>query len=417
MALDPVQQHDPYAALRYPNFRLLFFGRFVSALGEQMITLAIGWELYERTHSDLAVGLVGLVQIIPIVLLSLPAGHIADRVDRKRLVLVTQILLMLCSLGLAILSHTQGSLALIYLCLFGIGVGRAFNNPATSTLLPQSVPPEVFASAATWSSSSWQLAAVLGPALGGVIIAVRNSAELVYLFDATAAMIFMVAIILFKGRKIALSKETATLKSMAAGVGFIWRTKIILAAITLDMFAVLLGGATALLPDYAKNVLFVDATGLGLLRAAPSVGALMMAFLIAQLPPIQHAGNILLVAVAGFGLATIMFGFSQSFPLSLLMLALLGALDNISVVIRSTLILTRTPDEMRGRVSAVNGVFLGTSNELGTFESGAAAALFGRVAAVVGGGVGAILVVGLVAMWWPEVRRLRGLDQSTEASV
>lgn len=412
---DPAQKpHDPYQALRYRDFRLLFLGRFMASLGEQMVSVAIGWELFERTRSDLAVGLVGLVQIIPIVVLALPAGHIADRFNRKRLVLMTQTLLTLCSLGLALLSHTQGSLPLMYACLFGIGVGRAFNGPASATLLPQTVPPDAFTSAATWSSSSWQLAAVLGPALGGFIIALQGRAEVVYLLDAIGASVFVICVALIHGRQIALSKEAATFKSLVAGASFIWRTKVILASITLDMFAVFLGGATALLPDYAKNVLYVNASGLGILRAAPSVGALLMALVLAQRPPMQHAGRTLLFAVAGFGAATIVFGLSASFPLSLLMLAILGAMDNISVVIRSTLVLTRTPDEMRGRVSAVNSVFIGASNELGTFESGVAAAAFGRVAAVVGGGIGSIVVVLLIALIWPEVRALGRLGENKQ---
>ncbi len=409
--LSATVQHDPYAALRYRDFRLLAAGRFIATLGEQMTSVAIGWELYERTHEAFALGLVGLVQVLPVIILSLPAGTAADRYNRKRIVLFSQVVLAAGAMGLALLSATQGSLLLVYGCLLLIGLARAFNGPASSTLLPLSVPPEVYTSAATWSSSAWQLAAVIGPALGGLAIALFNSATEVFVFDAIAGLTFLALVAAMRGKQLKPKREEMSRKSLAAGIGFVWRTKIILAAITLDMFAVLLGGATALLPVYAKDILQVGPGGLGWLRAAPSVGAVLMAFTLAHRPPFQHAGRTLLFAVAGFGVATIVFGLSTSFWLSLAMLATLGALDNISVVIRSTLLLTRTPDEMRGRVGAVNGVFIGTSNELGAFESGIAAGLFGPVVAVVAGGIGTILVVLLIAFGWPEVRRLGRLDE------
>ncbi len=412
--------HDPYAALRFRDFRLLAIGRFIATLGEQMVSFAIGWHLYELTHSTLALGLVGLVQVLPVVLLSLPAGHVADRYERRRVMLIFQMLLALSSLGLALLSYTHGTLVLIYACLLLIGIGRAFMNPASSALVSQTVPVSVFTNAATWNSSSWQLASVLGPALGGAIIAWRQSATLVYVLNVSAGLIAFVLVWMIRSRQAKRVRETTTFKSLAAGVGFVWRTKIILAAITLDMFAVLLGGATALLPAFAKDILLVDAGGLGLLRAAPSVGAVLMAVLLAHLPPFKHAGRTLLFAVAGFGIATIVFGLSTSFVLSLLMLGLLGAFDNISVVIRGTLLLVRTPDEMRGRISAVNSVFLGASNELGEFESGTAASLLGTwfgpmvgtVLAVVGGGIGTLIVVAAAAFIWPELRQLGSLNDS-----
>ena len=401
---------DPYAALRHRDFRLLLAGRVISSLGNQMLSLAIGWELWLRTRSELALGLVGLVQVIPVILLSLPAGHVADHYNRKRIVLVTQSLLATCSLALAVLSAVQGPLVLVYLCLLGIGIARSFNDPAASTLLPQTVPPELFTSAATWNSSAWQLSAIVGPALAGGVVALINRVDVVYLADAAAALTFLVLLLLIKGRQLALSRSAATLESFSEGFRFIRRTKVILAALTLDMFAVLFGGAVTLLPVYATDILHVGATGLGLMRAAPSAGALLMAVTIAHMPPFRRAGRTLLVAVSGFGLATIIFGLSTTFWLSLLMLFLLGALDNISVVIRATLILTRTPDDMRGRTSAVNSIFIGASNELGGFESGAAAALFGPVISVAGGGIGTLLVVAAVAKIWPEMRDLKRLD-------
>jgi MFS family permease len=322
--------------------------------------------------------------------------------------------LALCSVGLALLSFFQGPLILIYLCLLGIGIARSFNDPATSTLLPQTIPPNVFASAATWSSSSWQLAAIVGPALAGLIVALLNQVTVIYIFDAVAAIVFLILVAFIKGRTLALSPKTATLESLAEGLRFIRDTKVILAAITLDMFAVLFGGAVALLPVYATDILKVGPEGLGLMRAAPSIGALVMAVILAYLPPFKNTGRTLLLAVAGFGVATIIFGFSTSLWLSITMLVLLGGLDNISVVIRSTLILTRTPDEMRGRTSAVNSIFIGASNELGSFESGLTAALFGPVLSVIAGGIGTILVVLAVAKLWPEMRDLKTLDPPSE---
>lgn len=410
-----IERHDPYAALRFRDFRLLAFGRFAASMGEQMVSVAIGWELYERTGSALALGLVGLVQVLPVIGLVLVAGHVADQYNRKRIVLITQILLGVCSLILAALSASQGSLVLVYLTLFAIGVLRAFNNPAASTILPQTVPPEVFTSAATWSSSAWQAAAILGPGIGGLMIGIFKSATLVFVVDAIACLIFVSMVALIRGnftkkKKNDEEKEAVTFRTLIAGFSFIRHKKIILAAITLDLFAVLFGGAVALLPVYAKDILQVGPEGLGWLRTAPSIGAIIMVLIIAHIPPFKRAGWTLLWAVAGFGVATIIFGLSTSFPLSLLMLFILGALDNISVVIRSTLMLTQTPDEMRGRVSAVNSVFIGASNELGAFESGSVAALGGPVFAVVSGGIGTLIVVSLVAYVWPEIRRLRRLD-------
>jgi MFS family permease len=299
---------------------------------------------------------------------------------------------------------------LIYALLLGIGIARAFNDPASSTLLPQTVPPDLFPNAATWSNSSWQFASITGPALAGLLIGFFNSVTFIYIFDALAAILFCIMLTRIKGRQLALAEKSATWKSLAQGFRFMRDTKVILAAITLDMFAVLFGGAVALLPIYATDILQVGAQGLGILRAAPSVGALVMAFLLAQLPPMKNAGRNLLLAVTGFGLATIVFGLSRSFLVSLLMLALIGGLDNISVVIRGTLLLTQTPDEMRGRISAVNSIFIGVSNELGSFESGLAAALLGPIVAVVAGGVGTIIVVLVVARIWPEMGRLKTLN-------
>ncbi|MFZ5879418.1 MAG: MFS transporter [Chloroflexota bacterium] len=401
---------DPYAAFRHRDFRLLFAGRFITTFAGQLLTFAVMWEIWLRTHSTFALGLVGLVQVVPIILLSLPGGHIADQNNRKRIVIVMQALLVFLSLGLAYLSYIEGPLLWIYACLLGIGIARAFYDPAAATLLPQTVPPSLFTSAATWSSSAWQFAAIFGPMIGGVVVALLGRVTVIYIFDALAALVFILLLSLIRGRDLALARKSATLDSLVEGWNFIKNTRVLLAAITLDMFAVLFGGAVTLLPVYATDILQVGPTGLGLMRAAPSIGAILMAFALAHLPPMKRAGRTLLWAVAGFGIATIVFGVSRSFWLSMLMLGLLGALDNISVVIRHTLMLTRVPDEMRGRASAVNSIFISTSNEMGGFESGAVAALIGTTPSVVLGGLGTILVVLAVAGVFPEMRGLTTLE-------
>jgi MFS family permease len=408
-------RRDPYAALRFRDFRLLIVGRFVAQIGEMMVSVGVGWELYQRTNDAFALGLVGLVQVIPVILLSVPGGYIADRYNRKLLTLISQLVLIGCSLALAVISLTNGSLVLLYAILAIIGTARAFNNPAESALTPQMVPQEYFYSAVTWSTSVWQLSAILGPALGGLVIGFANSAAPVYLINAVAGGVLVGALLLIRSKQTEFDTNGETpLQSIRAGLSFVRRTQVIIAAITLDMFAVLFGGATFLLPVFAEDILHVGADGLGILRAAPSIGALAMALFIARRPPFQNAGRTLLLAVAGFGIATIIFGVSTSFWLSAAMLFALGALDNISVVIRHTIFLTYTPDAMRGRVGAVNSIFIGASNELGGFESGVAAAVLGPVGAVVFGSIGTLVVVGLVAYFAPELRRLGVIKADAE---
>ncbi len=406
-------RHDPIAALRVGDFRLLLFGSFLAIVAEQMLGVAIGWELYERTNSPLALGLIGLVQIVPVLALALPAGQLADKLDRKWISVFTMLGVALCAFGLTWLSATSGPIGLMYVCLFGIGVARAFQSPAFSSLVAQVVPEEHYANAATWESSAWQASAIVGPALGGLLIAAQNHATIIYAIVGVGLLVAGGLLALMHTHPVTRSEEPVTLTSLLAGMRFIWGSKIILAALTLDMFAVLLGGATALLPVFARDILHVGAAGLGWLRAAPAIGAILAAGLLAYLPPLKHAGRVLLLVVAGFGLATIGFGLSRSLAFSLLMLGLIGALDNISVVIRSTLVLTRTPDALRGRVNAAHFVFIGISNELGAFESGMAAALLGTIGAVVAGGIGTLLIVLLISIIWPEVRRLGRLDASS----
>ncbi|GAC1646712.1 MAG: MFS transporter [Ktedonobacteraceae bacterium] len=414
----PAAIHDPYSALRFRDFRLVFCGVFLSSIGERMLEVALGWELYERTRSALVLGGVGLVLVIPVILFSLLAGHIIDRFDRKRIVLIAQLLLAVSSVGLTLLSYEHGSILLIYAILLLMGTANAFAQPAQSALYSQIIPDSAFENAATWNSSSWQLASVIGPGLGGLAIILFHSATPVYIITAITALLFVILIAFVRVQKsparLLQARQEGTWRSIANGLSFLGKTRVLLAAITLDLFAVLLGGATTLLPIFARDILHVGPVGLGWLRAAPSIGAVCIALILAHRPPFKHAGRTLLFAVAGFGLATIVFGLSRSFWLSLCMLCALGALDNISVVIRSTLVLTRTPNEMRGRVSAVNSLFVGASNELGGFESGLTAQLFGPLISVVGGGVGTILIVLCVALLWPEMRHLKTIRETNE---
>ena len=414
---DATGGHDPYAALRGRDFRLFLSGNLLANLGMQMQTVTVGWEIYERTNLALALGFVGLAEFVPVIALTLLAGQAADRFDRR---LVTTLGLMVMaggSLGLAAVSLWHGPVPLMYAFLVVVGAARSFTMPAKAALMPQIVPRELFANAVTWNSGGFQLASILGPALGGWLIYLLGKAAMVYVLVALADLVFVVLLSLVRYRPAPQLNEPVTWRSLFAGVSFLWHKPVVFGAITLDMFAVLLGGATTLLPIYAKDILHVGPDGLGWLRASPALGALAMAFLLAHRPPIQKAGRTLLWAVAGFGIATIAFGFSRTFWISMLMLALTGALDNISVVIRHTLIQLLTPDAMRGRVSAVNSVFIGASNELGGAESGFVAALFTPTISVVGGGIGTILVVAVVAMVWPQLRRYGRLGGEEPATA
>ncbi len=403
--------HEPYAVLRRGDFRRLLAGTVLSGLGSEMLHVAVGWDLYLRTGRAGALGLVGLAQFLPVLLLSLPAGHAADRYSRKGLYAAAQGLIVSAALGLAALSLTEGPILLVYFCLLLVGVARAFVAPSRASLVSLLVPGEMLTSAVAWNTSGWQLAAVTGPALGGFVVAVTGKAAVAYALSATAAGVCAALVLSIRTPAPVRRGGAVTLASLLAGIRFVWATKLILATITLDLFAVLLGGATMLLPIYARDILDIGAGGLGWLRAAPSLGALVTAFTLAHRPPLRRAGRALLFSVAGFGAATIVFGLSRNVPLSFAMLALTGAFDNVSVVVRHTLVQKLTPDEMRGRVSAVNLIFISSSNELGGFESGVTAELFGPAASVVGGGVGTLLVVLIVTRVWPRVLRLGPLHE------
>jgi MFS family permease len=353
----------------------------------------------------LALGLVGLVQFLPVILLTPVAGHVADQFSRRRIMMAAMLLFAAASAALAWISYRGTDYRWMYGCLCLTGIARAFQQPAKASFLPQIVPMRSFSNAVTWNTGGFHLASVMGPAAGGLLIAWLKGAVIVYLLDAASALCFFGCLLWIRLRPVMQPPRSLSLEQLFAGLRFVWRSPLILAAITLDMFAVLLGGATTLLPVYADHILHVGAEGLGWMRTAPAVGALMMAILMAHFPPHAHAGRNLLLAVIGFGVVTVVFGVSRSFWLTLAMLFLTGALDNISVVIRHTLVQVQTPDELRGRVSAVNSLFIGASNELGGFESGLVAELLTPTISVVSGGIGTILVVALVALRWPQLRR------------
>ncbi|CAN5395113.1 MFS transporter [soil metagenome] len=399
--------NDAYAALRFRDFRLLVAASFLVSFAQAVLSVIVGWEIYERTDSALALGLVGLVQIVPNVALAIPAGQYVDRHDRKRIAVAATGLVALSAVALAILTAVEGPLVLTYLALFIIGIGRVFKSPTMGALLAGTVPDHGYTNASAWSGSASQTASIVGPAVGGLGVAVLSDAA--WVFAIAAAMLVAAAMLYgrMNPRKIEFTEEKVTRDSLLAGVRFIRSTKVIFAAITLDMVAVMLGGATALLPIFAEDVLHVGATGLGLMRAAPALGAVLMSLAIAHKGPFRNAGPTLLATVACFGLATVLFGISRSLTLSLFALFLVGAFDAISMVIRDAMELTYTPDHMRGRVSSIHFIFIGMSNEFGEFESGVAAAIFGATSAVVIGGVGTLLVVPAIALIWPEMRRLR----------
>src|SRR6266446_2478791 len=440
------QPHDPYAAFRFGGFSLFTIGNLLSIMGRQMLAVAVEWELYRRTHSATALGLVGLVIAIPVVTLSLPAGHLADRFSRKRIILVSQIFGAIASAALALVSwqhlaipqlsilrqgngilsaiaavferhqpafhFDDASIPIIYALLFIYGAARTFAWAARSSFFPTLVSRDAFANAVTWNNSIFQIGSVVGPGISGLLVA-HVGFPFVYALDALCALSFFLLVLpIHRGARSGNRAEKNAWRSLVAGMRFVFSRRVILATITLDLFAVLLGGATALLPVFADQILHCGPVGLGWMRASPAVGAFIMALVVAYLPPMKHAGKTLLWCVTGFGIATIIFGLSKIFWLSLGMLFIVGAFDSVSVIIRGSIVQLVTPDEMRGRVSAVNNIFIGTSNEFGALESGLTAALLGPVISVVGGGIGTILVVLAVAFGWPETRKIGALDKN-----
>ncbi len=407
-------RHDPYAALRIPGYRRLALAAVASSFGGEIQAVAVGWELYERTHSAAVLGFIGLAQVIPVYFLTLPAGHAADKFDRRTIFAVAQAMLIASAVGLFAFSRLGAPVWVAYALLVLTGSAQALLRPARWSLVAHLVPREVLQNAVTWNSTTWQLASIAGPVLAGRLIDFSGSPAWAYAATAGLSTISILAISGIRARvSPAEDAGPTTLNSFLAGFKFVWANDLILATITLDLFAVLLGGAQALLPMFADDILHVGPSGLGWLRSAESIGAVVMAVVIAHRRPLQRSGLALIVAVIGFGVAMIGFGLSRDLRLSFACLAIAGAFDQISIVVRSTLLQVLTPDSMRGRVSAVNSLFVGTSNELGGFESGLAAYAFGPVASVVGGGVGTIVVVALVLAVWPKLLKLGPLQKPT----
>lgn len=408
-------RHDPWQAWRQPGYRFYAVGWLLSLMGTRIQNTAIAWQIYAQTQEAISLGISGLVMALPAMLFALPAGYMGDRFNRVRLVMLSLAGMTLTSIGLAVASRLQLPIGVIYTLLFLDGMAIMLGRPARVALMPMLVPERVLPNAVTWTTGMMHLTSVIGPALGGLMINIR--VEAAYWLAAASSAVFALLLAFLRVRP-APRAETGipVMESFLVGLRFVFRTRIILGMITLDLFAVLFGGAVYLLPIFAQDILQVGAQGFGWLRAAPAVGAVAMSVLLLVLPPMRRAGSALLMNVAAFGLVTIVFGISRSFWLSFAMLALTGAFDNVSMVVRGTLQQLLTPDQMRGRVSAVSSVFVSASNELGGFESGLVAQIFGPVVSVVSGGIASMAVVGLVAKLAPDLRRIRRLEDVRPAS-
>ncbi|MEA2991825.1 MAG: hypothetical protein QOD40_745 [Alphaproteobacteria bacterium] len=404
-----VEDTPQLSVLRHRSFAFFWLSRVAGSLATQMQTVAVAWQVYEMTNNPFDLGLVGLAQFLPLITLMLVAGHVADRYDRKTIVRISQIV---DGLAMAVLAAgTAGGWLtrdVILAMVFVFGAARAFQQPTMQTLLPAIVPASLLSRAVAASSSSNQIATIVGPAIGGVLYAINP--PLVYILCAVIYFGAAILTSLIKIERTPPRREPISFETVFAGIAFIRHHPVILGAISLDLFAVLLGGATALLPVFARDIFHTGPEGLGLLRLAPAIGALAISVLLARWPMHRRAGSIMFAAVASFGIATIVFGLSESFPLTMVALAVLGASDMVSVVIRQTLIQLGTPDEMRGRVSAVNSLFIGTSNQLGEFESGLTAYWFGTIPAVLIGGIGTVLVVLAGMKIFPELARIDSVE-------
>ncbi len=394
-------------AFQYPSFVLFQTARFCMVLAMEMQSVAVGWQVYEITKRPLDLGLVGLVQFLPGILLFLVSGHVADRYDRLKLMIFCYIGYGF-SFALLLLVAVRGvrSVFFIFVILVILGIVRAFNGPVSRALLPQLVPEEIFPTAVAWASTLFQGAAILGPAFGGIIYAASRGPSAVYAAAMAMTIVALICTMRIEIQQRPRAREPVNATTVLAGLRYIWREKVVLGSISLDLFAVFLGGAVALLPVYAREILLTGPWGLGLLRTAPGVGAAVMAIFLAHRPIRRKVGQIMLWCVAGFGLFTILFGLSHSIVLSLIALFFVGATDMVSVIVRAVLIQVATPDEMRGRVNAVDMVFIGASNEFGEFESGLTAQWLGTVPAVVIGGIGTLVVTAIWAWHFPELRKV-----------
>ena len=426
----PAVTGDVGSALRSRDFRLYQSARLLVILGAEAQSVAVAWQVYQITHSALDLGYTGLALFLPGLFFMLAAGHVADRFDRRKIILVCYGLQAVCTGVLLWLTmHGTGHNAAgavriwpIYAVLLGIGLGRAFSGPAASALLPSLVPKGQFVNAVTWGATIYQIANMAGPAVGGLLFTLAltgrlarwSGAGIVYCFTLLMLVGFMVLVGMMRARPVQVVKKAFNVRTMLAGLEYVWSTKLLLGSISLDLFAVLLGGAVALLPIFAHEILHAGPQGLGLLRAMPSVGALAVSLTLTMFPIKRHAGWLMLGCVTMFGAATVVFGLSKSIAVSLVALVVVGASDMVSVVIRSSILQLATPEAMRGRVSAVNWLFIGASNEFGEFESGLTAHWWGAVRAVVVGGVGTLVVVAGAAGLFP---KLRGADRLTAESL
>ena len=405
---------NPYAALRIPEFRLYVSARFCVTLAIQVQSVVVAWQVYELTKDPLSLGLIGLAEAIPSIGVSLYAGHVADVVQRKKIILFCVATLLACSIALLTFTFTPEALfgaygvLPIYFVIFISGIARGFLSPAFFSFMPQLVPRDLYSNAVTWNSTLWETATIAGLALGGVLYIFGVKAA--YTVDVALTLIGLCLLAMIGNKPLPeTTTEEGVAEKIKAGLRFVFNNKLILSAISLDLFAVLFGGAVALLPIFADEVLHVGSVGLGVLRASPSIGALLMAFYITHHPIQRNAGKILLYCVAGFGLCMIFFALSTNFWLSLFVLVMSGCFDCVSVIIRSTLLQTQTPENMKGRVSAVNHIFVGSSNEIGMFESGVVAKLIGAVPSVIFGGCMTLAVVGITAWVSKSIRTLQRL--------
>jgi MFS family permease len=403
---------DAYASLRIKDFRWFVIARFLLTFGIQMQSVIVGWQVYQITHNALSLGLIGLSEAIPFLSITLFAGHVADVVNRKNIILFSNLVYFFCACALFLISSyfkivlVEYGVIPIYFIIFTTGLARGFMSPAQGAFVAQLVPREFFGNASSWNSIAWQTAEVTGPAIGGLIYGFFG-VGLAYLVVLIFSLLGFFSFLRVDKKPLPERKMQESIRnSLSNGLKFVFDNQIIFSAITLDMFAVFFGGAVSVLPIFADQILKVGAKGLGFLRAAPAVGEIIMSIFQAHHPFFKNAGRNLLICVFGFGVSMIVFAMSKNFYFSLLVLFISGLFDNVSVVIRATIIQLFTPDEMRGRVSAVNGIFIGSSNELGSFESGVAAQFMGLVPSVIFGGTMTLLVVAAIRKFAPKLKSL-----------
>jgi MFS family permease len=405
------KSHDPFAVLRLKEYKFYLANRFLLTMGITMQSVIVGWQVYDITKDVFALGMIGLSEAIPFIVISIFSGHIADTFNRKKIILWFTFLFILVTGALLYLSTDASSFIQRYgtLPIFSmivlVGVIRGFLSAAFPSILSQIVPRELYGNAATWNSTVWHGASILGPSVAGLLIAVGYTTA--YTVDITFISLSFLAFLFIASKPIPPREKSETLyESLTSGIKFVFKNQVVLGALSLDLFAVLFGGAVALLPAFAEEILHAGAVELGFLRAAPAIGAVVMAFIIAYKPPTKNAGRNLFLAVGAFGLSTILFGLSENIWMAFFFLFLTGAFDNVSVVIRHTVLQLATPDNMRGRVSAVNGIFIGSSNEIGAFESGATARAFGLKPSIIVGGILTVIVVAVTAKLAPKLRQL-----------